>query len=162
MPDLAILGVVIPVNTPPVVVNTATFDVPATSKLMLPPEVPMLPSDVPLTNLVTLTPRLSPVSCEPLPMKNVPATLPALVMLPDALTKPTVRILPPTTLAVEVIVPEAVTKPAVTMLPPVMLPVATTCAPVFKLPPVILPVTLSVVPTVAALLTANVPEAPRA
>ena len=72
-----------------------TLAVPATLKLMLPLGVPMLPSVVPLLNLVTLTPKLNPVSCDPLPIKNVPATLAAVVMLPVADISPPVRKLPP-------------------------------------------------------------------
>lgn len=72
-----------------------TLAVPATLKLMLPLGAPISPLDVPFSNLVTLTPKLNPVSCEPLPMKNVPDTLAAAVMLPVAEINPAVRKLPP-------------------------------------------------------------------
>jgi hypothetical protein len=86
----------------------------------------MLPSVVPLLNLVTLTPKLKPVSCDPLPKKNVPAILAADVILPVALNQTAVRNCQPCTLAVALI-DAPCTKAAVLILPPVILPIAETC-----------------------------------
>ena len=129
--------------------------------LALPPGAPMLASVDPLTILVTLTAALKPESWLPLPRKKVPAMLPAESMLPVAETKPVVRKLPACTFPLALTVTPCTKVVAIT-LPPVTLPVALTKPPVNTLPPVTLPVTPSVVPTVAALATANVPLPPNA
>ena len=92
----------------------------------------------------------------------MPETLDADRMLPAALIRPLVKMLPPVTLPVVLTAPPAggITLPI--KLRPVILPAAETCPPVSKLPPVVLPVTLSVVPTVAALAMANAPLPPNA
>ena len=76
-----------------------------------------------------------PVSCDPLPMKKLPDTLPV------ALTWPAVSKLPPVTLAAEVIVDVADINPPVSKLPPVtfaalvIVPVAVINPAVVMLPP---------------------------
>ena len=86
---------------------------------MLPPDVPACPAVVPFWNWVTLTPRLKPVSCEPLPNKYEPLILAALIILPVAVIRPAVLTLPATTLAVALTVAPC-TKAAVIILPPVL------------------------------------------
>ena len=54
-----------PVTNSPVVANTATFDVPPTPTVTLPPELTTVTFEVPL--LILLDDVETPVSCDPLP-----------------------------------------------------------------------------------------------
>ena len=89
-----------------------------------------------------------PDSCDPLPMRNAPVTLPTALTSPPTLSTPAVIILPPVTL------PEALTLVPALMFVPAISPDAATAPVVTRLPLRTLPVTLNVpnVPTVVKLL----------
>ena len=178
------LALIKPVTSKPESVNNATLLAPATVIPMLPLTAPAM-FEVPAVIGKPAEVAVTPVSCEPLPIKNEPVLA---VMLPTALICPPVNKLPPVMLPVTELSPElstlppymlpvavitapinvepctvpvALTKPPVVKLPPVTLPVAVIKPPVVKLPPVTLPLTLNkpvmYSPVVANTATFDVP-----
>jgi hypothetical protein len=141
----------------PPVAKLPPVTVPLTDKLVSVPTVVKLENNtfelkvLPVKLFASTLLAVTPVSCEPLPIKNDPVLA---VILPAALTCPAVVMLPPTTLAVALSVVLEITfapemlppDPLVLMLPNVPLPVAEINPPVRILPPVMLPVALAVPP----------------
>ena len=72
------LALISPVTYSPVVANTATFDVPPTPTVTLPPELTTVTLLVPL--LMLATDVITPVSNAPLPRMYPPVMLPAVDM----------------------------------------------------------------------------------
>ena len=129
-----------PVTYSPVVANTATFDVPPTPTVTLPPELTTVTFELPLLIFATLV--ITPVSRAPLPKIYPPLTLAVVVMFAaetNALTTLPLKL-----------------KPVAFKLPPPTLPVT------FKLPPPMLPVTvkLSRVPRLVMFVWAAVVSVP--
>ena len=119
-----------PVTNNPERVNKPTLLAPATVIPMLPLAAAAM-FEVPAVIGKPAVAAATPVSCEPLPMKNAPVLA---MMLPTADTTPPVKTLPPTTLAVALSVVLEITlaplilppDPLVLIFPNVALPVALT------------------------------------